>query len=101
MVLGDLGATVVRVDPPGGPRWDSPANALLQRGKQSIVLDLGDAADQGTAARLIDRADILVESFRPGRLARWGLAPDSLAQRNPRLIHLSLPGFAADDPRAA
>jgi crotonobetainyl-CoA:carnitine CoA-transferase CaiB-like acyl-CoA transferase len=100
MVLGDLGATVVRVDPPGGPRWRSPANALLQRGKQSIVLDLGDRADLDTAARLIDRADILVESFRPGRLRRLGLGADALAARNPRLIHLSLPGFAADDPRA-
>lgn len=100
MVLGDLGATVVRVDPPGGPRWQGPANALLQRGKQSIVLDLNDRADLDAAARLIDRADILVESFRPGRAPRWGLDADALAARNPRLIHLSLPGFAADDPRA-
>lgn len=100
MVLGDLGAEVIRVDPPGGPCWAHPANALLQRGKKSIVLDLRQADDRATAARLIDRADVLVESFRPGRLAAWGLDAPTLLARNERLIHLSLPGFAADDPRA-
>ena len=100
MVLGDLGAEVIRVDPPGGPRWAHPANALLQRGKKSIVLDLGKTDDRATAARLIDRADVLVESFQPGRMAAWGLDARTLLARNERLIHLSLPGFAADDPRA-
>ena len=100
MVLGDLGAEVIRVDPPGGPRWAHPANALLQRGKKSIVLDLSQADDRATAGRLIDRADVLVESFRPGQMAAWGLDAGTLLARNERLLHLSLPGFAADDPRA-
>jgi crotonobetainyl-CoA:carnitine CoA-transferase CaiB-like acyl-CoA transferase len=100
MVLGDLGAEVIRVDPPGGPRWAHPANALLQRGKKSIVLDLSQAGDRAAAGRLIDRADVLVESFRPGRMAAWELDAGTLLARNERLIHLSLPGFAADDPRA-
>jgi crotonobetainyl-CoA:carnitine CoA-transferase CaiB-like acyl-CoA transferase len=100
MVLGDLGAEVIRVDPPGGPCWAHPANALLQRGKKSIVLDLSQAHDRATAGRLIERADVLVESFRPGQMAEWELDAVTLLARNERLIHLSLPGFAADDPRA-
>ena len=83
MVLGDLGAEVIRVDPPDGPRWAHPANALLQRGKKSIVLDLGQADDRATAGRLIDRADVLVESFRPGRLAARAAA--GIAARRPTL----------------
>jgi crotonobetainyl-CoA:carnitine CoA-transferase CaiB-like acyl-CoA transferase len=100
MALGDLGAEVIRVDPPGGPRFAHPANALLQRGKKSIVLDLSQTDDRAAAAGLIDRADVLVESFRPGRMTAWGLDAGTLLARNERLIHLSLPGFAADDPRA-
>jgi crotonobetainyl-CoA:carnitine CoA-transferase CaiB-like acyl-CoA transferase len=100
MVLGDLGAEVIRVDPPAGPCWAHPANALLQRGKKSIVLDLGQPDDRAAATGLIDRADVLVESFRPGRMAAWGLDAGRLLARNERLIHLSLPGFAPDDPRA-
>lgn len=52
MILADCGAEVVRVDPPGGPRWRHPANAVLQRGKQSIVLDLHSAEDVESARRL-------------------------------------------------
>ena len=98
--LADAEAEVIRIDPPGGPRWQHPANAVLQRGKRSIVLDLGDAGDLDVARRLVDRADVVVENFRPGVMARLGLDPDRALESNPRLLWCSLPGFSADDPRA-
>ena len=98
--LADADAEVIRIDPPGGPRWQHPANAVLQRGKRSIVLDLGDAGDLDVARRLVDRADVVVENFRPGVMARLGLDPDRALESNPRLLWCSLPGFSADDPRA-
>jgi crotonobetainyl-CoA:carnitine CoA-transferase CaiB-like acyl-CoA transferase len=100
MVLGDLGADVVRVDPPGGPLWRHPANALVQRGKRSIVLDLHDESDRAVARGLVARADVVVESFRRGDADRAGLGPSDNLAANPRLVHLSVPGFAGDDPRA-
>ncbi len=101
MLLGDQGANVVRVEPPGGPRWDTPANATWNRGKRSIVLDLKQPADLETAHRLVAGADVLIENFRPGVMARLGLGADAMMAANPRLIYCSLPGFASDDPRAA
>jgi crotonobetainyl-CoA:carnitine CoA-transferase CaiB-like acyl-CoA transferase len=98
--LADAGADVVRVDPPGGPRWSHPANAMLQRGKRSIVLDLKTGADASVARALIERADIVVENFRPGAMDRLGLGPGAMLAAQPRLLYCSLPGFGADDPRA-
>jgi len=66
MFLADHGADVVRVDPPGGPRWDTPANAVWNRGKRRITLDLKDAGDLDVARRLITGADVVIENFRPG-----------------------------------
>src|SRR5205823_3659462 len=62
MMLADHGAEVVRVDPPGGPRWRHPANAILQRGKRSVVLNLRHPGDRELALGLIARADVLVEN---------------------------------------
>ncbi len=101
MVLADQGADVIRVDPPGGPRWDSPANAILSRGKKSIVLDLETMTDRETAARLIASADVVVENFRPGVMARFGLGAEAMTDRHPGLVYLSLPGFSARDPARA
>jgi len=98
--LADAGADVIRIDPPGGPRWRHPANAYLQRGKRSIVLDLRQDADRETAARLARRADVLIENFRPGVADRLGIGAAATTAANPRLIHCAMPGFAADDPRA-
>src|SRR5437868_238784 len=100
MLLADQGADVVRVDPPGGPRYDTPANATWNRGKRSIVLDLKDPAGNETARRLIETADVVVENFRPGVMDRLGLGPEVMTAANPRLIYCSMPGFASDDPRA-
>ncbi|HEY7269735.1 MAG TPA: CoA transferase, partial [Dehalococcoidia bacterium] len=64
MLLADHGAEVIKVEPPGGPRWDDPANATYNRGKRSIVLDLKQPADAETARGLVAGADVLVENFR-------------------------------------
>jgi crotonobetainyl-CoA:carnitine CoA-transferase CaiB-like acyl-CoA transferase len=100
MMLADQGADVIRIDPPGGPLWSHPANAILQRGKRSVVLDLKSPADATEALRLAQDADILIENFRPGVMARLGLGAGALLARHSRLIYCSLPGFASDDPRA-
>lgn len=100
MILADNGADVVRVDPPGGPRWNHDSNAILQRGKRSIVLDLAHDGDRQVARDLMDRADVVIENFRPGVMHRLGLGPDDALERNPGLVYCSLPGFSRDDPRA-
>jgi len=99
MMLADEGAEVIHIDPPGGPRWRNAANAVLQRGKQSFVLDLKQRADRDAARRLADSADVLIENFRPGVMARLGLGAGQLTAANPRLIYCALPGFPADDHR--
>jgi len=101
MILADNGAEVVRVDPPGGPRWQHQANAILQRGKRSIMLDLKAETDADVARAMVARADIVVENFRPGVMARLGLGPQAATAENRRLIYCSLPGFGSTDPRAA
>src|SRR5579862_3043128 len=73
MILGDLGATVVHIDPPSGPLWDNPANATLNRNKLILRLDLKTPEGLSQAKRLIAEADIVVENFRPGVMARLGL----------------------------
>jgi crotonobetainyl-CoA:carnitine CoA-transferase CaiB-like acyl-CoA transferase len=101
LMLADQGAEVIRIDPPGGPRWRDPANAVLQRGKKSLCLDLKMSADNRIASDLILSADIVVENFRPGVMARLGLGYDTCCGINPRLIYASLPGFGHDDLRAS
>ena len=100
MLLADQGAEVIKVDPPGGPVFETPANRTWNRGKRSICLDLKSGADVETARRLVHGADVLIENFRPGVMDRFGLGYESARQSNPRLIHASIPGFAATDPRA-
>jgi crotonobetainyl-CoA:carnitine CoA-transferase CaiB-like acyl-CoA transferase len=99
MLLADQGADVIKVDPPGGPRWPTPANSTWNRGKRSIILDLKQPGDLATARRLIESADVVIENFRPGVMERLGLGPIPQTEANPRLIYCSIPGFASDDPR--
>lgn len=101
MQLADHGADVIRVDPPGGPRWDVPANAMWNRGKRPIVLDLEQPADLEVARRFVGSADVVIENFRPGVMTRLGLDAGELTRRHPHLIWCSMPGFAHDDPRSA
>lgn len=101
MMLADMGAEVIRIDPPGGPRWQSPAFDMISRGKSSLVLDLTTAKGLATALDLVRRADIVVENFRPGVMKRLGLGPEDLRAVNPGIVSLSLPGFASTDPDLA
>jgi crotonobetainyl-CoA:carnitine CoA-transferase CaiB-like acyl-CoA transferase len=100
LMLAEHGADVIRVDPPGGPRWNHPVNAVLQRSKRSVVLDLHDPPDVTVARKLIDSADVVIEGFRPGVMARLGLSPEEATARNVGLIWCSLPGFGRSDPRS-
>ncbi len=100
MLLSDQGADVIRVDPPGGPRWSHPANATLNRGKRRLELDLRDPAGKTAALSLIGSADVVIENFRPGVMESLGLAWEQVSPDHERLIYCSIPAFAADDPRA-
>ncbi|MCB1423024.1 MAG: CoA transferase [Nitratireductor sp.] len=98
MMLADLGAEVIRIDPPGGPRWKDPCFDMLSRGKRALTLDLKSPDGLATALDLVRRADVVVENFRPGVMSRLGLGPEPLHDANPSIISLSMPGFASTDP---
>ncbi len=98
-MLADYGADVVWVEPPGGDplRRSAPeAVAVLDRGKRSVELDLHDGALHEQLLVLIDRAEIFVESWRPGVADRLGLGYDQLHARNPALVYVSISGFGED-----
>ena len=97
MTLADLGATVVHIDPPEGPQWDHPANAVLNRNKSSLRLDLKTESGLAQALALIEQADIVIEGFRPGVMQRLGIDFAQLRESRPELITLSVPGFASND----
>src|SRR5438876_10024275 len=80
-MLSDQGADVVHVDPPGGPRWNTDADAFLNRGKRRIGLDLKQPDDLAVAQRLVEAADVLIENFRPGVMDRLGLGPEAMRGR--------------------
>ncbi|WP_342000307.1 CoA transferase [Microbacterium sp. LWH7-1.2] len=99
MLLADQGADVVRIERPGGPRWRSPANTALLRNRTTLELDLkGDGGP--TLIELSREADVLIENFRPGVMARLGLGHEYLLEEAPQLVYCSLPGFGSNDPRA-
>ncbi|MDA3625338.1 CoA transferase [Saccharopolyspora oryzae] len=106
MLLADLGATVIKVERPGsgddtrswGPPWTEHSSSYFEsvnRGKRSIALDLADPQDRETALDLVRRADVLVENFKTGSLARHGLDQASARAINPRLIYTSISGFGS------
>lgn len=114
MQLGDMGADVIKVEPPGtgdlSRRMGGDALRLtgddrapflaLNRNKRSITLDLKDPDDRERFMALVPGADVLVENFRPGVMARLGLDYQSLAIHNPRLVYASISGFGQDGPLA-
>jgi crotonobetainyl-CoA:carnitine CoA-transferase CaiB-like acyl-CoA transferase len=99
-LLADQGADVIRVERPGGPRWDGPANALLLRNRRTIELDLGDERDRRRAQALMASADVVIENFRPGVSEALGVGPAEMRARAPHLVYCSLPGFGSSDPRS-
>jgi len=108
-MLADQGAEVIKVEAPGGDlsRRIGPAKGDMSamfiaanRGKRSICLDLKRADHLQVLRTLAQRADVLVENFRPGTLARLGLPPEALRQANPRLVLVSISGFGASGPYA-
>src|ERR1700712_1039425 len=101
MLLADLGADVVRVERPGRSSWPAdPTLDLLQRGKRSIVGDLKQPEGVEIVRALADRADILLEGYRPGVAERLGLGPDDCARRNPRLVYGRMTGWGEPRPLA-
>lgn len=108
-LMADLGADIIKVEGPGGDEYRhigpfrDGESALFQtanRGKRSIVLDLRAPADLAVARDLAARADVLVENFRPGVMARLGLDAASLQAANPGLVYASISGFGQSGPLA-
>ena len=108
MQLADMGARVIKVEQPGrgddtrawGPPFVGPESAYflsINRNKESLTLDL--KSGRAVIERLLDRADVLVENFRPGTMERLGLGYDTVAERWPRLVYCSISGFGQTGPR--
>jgi crotonobetainyl-CoA:carnitine CoA-transferase CaiB-like acyl-CoA transferase len=108
MLLGDLGADVIKIERPGtgddtrawGPPWRDGVSTYflgLNRNKRSVVLDLADQGDRALARALAERADVLIESFRPGLMASWGLDGDTIRRVNPRLVSCSVTAFGSGE----
>jgi crotonobetainyl-CoA:carnitine CoA-transferase CaiB-like acyl-CoA transferase len=115
MILGDLGADVIKVERPGvgdetrewGPPWAVGATGrqsayylCTNRNKRSVAVDLKSPEGQALLRRLAHEADVLIENFAPGTLARAGLDYASLAEANPRLVYCSITGFGTEGPDA-
>ncbi|MBW2423956.1 MAG: CoA transferase, partial [Deltaproteobacteria bacterium] len=101
MLLADQGANVVRVLAPDGPELSDPQHRVVNRNKKIVTLDLRTKEGQQAASALAEKADVAIESFRPGVMASRGLDHATLAKTNPGLIYLSLPGFASTDSERA
>ncbi len=115
MVLGDLGADVVKVERPGtgddtrqwGPPWaeggaghEAAYFLCVNRNKRSVAADLKSPEGQALVRRLARDADVVVENFAPGMLEGWGLGYDELARGNPGLVFCTISGYASDGPEA-
>ncbi len=109
-ILADLGADVIKVEPPGGDAsrrsgWQAdncgPMFSAYNRGKRSIVLDLRRSEDRGVAMELARSADVLLQNARPGVMEKYGLGAATLRERHPRLIYGSVSGFGHSGPGAA
>ncbi|MDP2409770.1 MAG: CaiB/BaiF CoA-transferase family protein [Pseudolabrys sp.] len=109
LLLAEAGAEVIKIERPGRgeemrsyrPAWgaDSVNFALLNRGKKSLALDLKDPADRARLEPLIARADVVIEQFRPGVMARLGLDYETLSKRNPRIVYCAITGYGQSGPK--
>ena len=101
MLLADLGADVVRVDRPGGAGLAiDPAYDITNRNKRSVVVDLKSEHGAARVLDLVDRADVLIEGYRPGVAERLGVGPDSCHARNPKLVYGRMTGWGQQGPLA-
>ncbi|MFJ8587403.1 CaiB/BaiF CoA transferase family protein [Streptomyces sp. NPDC093595] len=101
MLLADLGADVVRVDRPGGAGLAiDPAYDLTNRNKRSVLIDLKADGGPGQVLDLVERADILIEGYRPGVAERLGVGPEPCLARNPRLVYGRMTGWGQEGPLA-
>src|SRR5437588_6583449 len=99
MMLADMGAEVVRVDRPNA-RVLNPHQDVLNRGRRSVAVDLKHPDGVQTVLRLVERADALLEGFRPGVMERLGLGPEECLARNPRLVYGRMTGWGQEGPYA-
>jgi crotonobetainyl-CoA:carnitine CoA-transferase CaiB-like acyl-CoA transferase len=107
-MLADHGADVIKIEPPRGdetremgPPFYKDASSVfinVNRNKRGMALDLASDAGRSVLLRLLERADVLVENFKPGTMEKWGLGFNTLSPRFPRLIHASITGFGPDGP---
>ena len=99
VILADLGADVLKVEPPGGDNTRRLKGSgggyfpMYNRNKRSLAVDLKEPRGAALVRRLVDNADVVIENFRPGAMDKLGFGYDALAEGNPRLIYLSLKGF--------
>ena len=110
MALADLGAEVVKVEPPGGdparrwgpPFWDGDAPIFLafNRNKRSIVVDLKSSEGREIARRLVAGADVVVQAFRKGVIERMGLDYETVRRQRPKIVYASVTGYGAEGPYA-
>ncbi|HYS48425.1 MAG TPA: CoA transferase [Xanthobacteraceae bacterium] len=111
MMLGDMGADVIKVEPPGGDdtrAWGPPFAVAesayflgVNRNKRSLTLNLAGKPGQAVLARLIERADVLIDNFKLGTLDKWGFDDAWFEQHAPRLIRCAITGYGASGPKAA
>jgi crotonobetainyl-CoA:carnitine CoA-transferase CaiB-like acyl-CoA transferase len=113
-ILADWGADVIKLEPPGGGdpartyqalfgtmMPDNPVFEMDNRSKKSVAVDLRTPEGQSLALELLDDADVFVTNLRRGALERWGLGPDEVMARNPRLIYQLITGYGMEGPDAA
>src|ERR1700709_1926844 len=108
-ILADHGADVVKVEPPAGDEvrdWGPPFHdedaayfVGINRNKRSIGLDLASEGGREVLLKMLERADVLIENFKPGPLDKWGIGKDVLREKFPTLIHCRISGFGGDAPR--
>ena len=108
LMLAEAGAEVVKIERPGGEdvrrfpqikHGHSVPFAILNRGKKSLVADLKDEGDKAEVWKLVERADVLVEQFRPGVMERLGFGYDAVKKRNPKIVYCSISGYGQQGPR--
>ncbi len=102
-MLSDMGADVVRVDRKTGPRINPMSGTKYEfdgRGRRSVTIDLKNPKGTEACLKLIDKADIVIEGFRPGVMERLGLGPDVVLKRNPKIVYGRMTGWGQDGPYA-